>query len=813
MRRNHPLTQPKKTAPATGRSLPLAASLLVVAFSLPFSAALDITLDQPFQQSLNTLPHAACTTLFHRNGRVGCGTPSSDSVQGTLLSWDEMGTGVPPYSEKGSGEHWNFIAVFPDGVADIEKIASLEASYGDEDGDGWCRMVGVLVVNATTDGMEDSYYSSPMASSPQGQSTPSADLAGDDYDWNVKGDGLFYKDRGSIPTAIVTDRDISTYLLKTSRQQASDLKASAETTELPLVSADMNFYMGGADIDSKTCLTWTDDGELRPKCLPLGGNSLWATAGSRADPDAEDPRDVVMLAVNIDGPSQYQDLTPAANSAAGNILAGLMAARAIGELSDNELDGLPRQVAFGFFQGEKYGYIGSRAFFADTVYPGFECREGSEFVQDDAKAVERGFSTCLYPMRPSTGFQALGQIHSVISVDQVAFPEGEGVLYAHKDGLTEVGEIAADILVALTNATEVIDAEVGYAPPSPVSSLARISANGGGEAGGAVLSGYSTAFSDGYYGSHLDSALHRKVDMESIAAAATVAARAAIALAYYDGDSDDAADDAAEYAAEYATKLLPDISADDEMLLTLSQCLFYDGNCDYLKGHVATEDSNENNRIEDNMFLSMEHYLDKPPNFNVGVYTNWLGQPFIRHASGKSKSYYGSYKGDDVEDADDLDVIIRLSFLETSLLGILNDFLGRGSDGMDTPVKCKSTSDCSDVSYCASSGDYAVCAGSNTKQCVCSRARWHTALDPDLEPLQTAGTFQLRAMDEGDGGGDGLGPIYTEPYWGTDLGVSVFRASSSYMGKYVLVAGALFLVLNIVVALKLKARLTKEVLF
>jgi len=811
MRRNHPLTRPKKTAPATGGSLLLAVSLLAVALSLPFSAALDVTLDQPFQQSLITLPHAACTTLFHRNGRQGCGTPSSDSIQGALLSWDEMGTGVPPYTEKGSGEALDFIAVFPDGVADLEKIASLEASYGDEDGDGWCRMVGVLVVNATTDGMENSYYSSPMASFPQGQNTPSADVTYDDgdYKWNKKGDGLFYKDRGSIPTAIVTDRDISTYLLEISRQQASNLKASAETSELPLVSANMNFYMGGADINSETCLTWTDDGELRPKCLPLGGNSLWATAGSRTDPDAEDPRDVVMLAVNIDGPSQYQDLTPAANSAAGNILAGLMAARAIGELPDGELDDLQRQVAFGFFQGEKYGYIGSRAFFADTVYPGFECREGSEFAQDDAKAVERGFSTCLYPMRPSTGFRALGQIYSVISVDQVAFPEEEGVLYAHKDGLTDVGEIAAEILVALTNATTVTDAGVGSAPPSPVSSLARISGNGEGEAGGAVLSGYSTAFSDDYYGSHLDSALHRKVDMESIAAAATVAARAAIALAYYDGDSDDASDD----AAEYATKLLPDISAEDEMLLTLSQCLFYDGNCDYLKGHVATEDSNEKYRTKMIQTMGGDKNLDTPPNFNVGVYGGYLGQARIYHDNGKSKSIYGSYKGDNVEKASDFDVIVRLSFLETSLLGILNDFLGRGSDGMDTPTECKSTSDCLNVSYCASSGDYAVCAGSDTKECVCSRARWHPALDPDLEPLQDQGTFLLRAMEEGDGGGDGLGPIYTEPYWSADIGVSVFRASSSFMGTYVLVAGALFLAFNIMIALKLKARLTKEVLF
>ena len=45
--------------------------------------------------------------------------------------------------------------------------------------------------------------------------------------------------------------------------------------------ASLNFYMGQPNITSIQCLEWTDvDGRRDPQCLPIGGQSIWATAGT-----------------------------------------------------------------------------------------------------------------------------------------------------------------------------------------------------------------------------------------------------------------------------------------------------------------------------------------------------------------------------------------------------------------------------------------------------------------------------------------------------------------------------------------------------
>lgn len=54
------------------------------------------TLEEPFQGGhFSHLPHKPCTTLFHRNGRVGCGTGSRgyDNHVGRLLGLDADGYG------------------------------------------------------------------------------------------------------------------------------------------------------------------------------------------------------------------------------------------------------------------------------------------------------------------------------------------------------------------------------------------------------------------------------------------------------------------------------------------------------------------------------------------------------------------------------------------------------------------------------------------------------------------------------------------------------------------------------------------------
>ena len=86
----------------------------------------------------------------------------------------------------------------------------------------------------------------------------------------------------------------------------------------------------------------------------------------------------ILIATGIDSTSMFHDLSPGANTAASNILAVLMAANLIGSsINDATLDGLYGRIVFSFFQGESYGYIGSRRFLKDVIInensKGFEC--------------------------------------------------------------------------------------------------------------------------------------------------------------------------------------------------------------------------------------------------------------------------------------------------------------------------------------------------------------------------------------------------------------------------------------------------------
>ena len=65
----------------------------------------------------------------------------------------------------------------------------------------------------------------------------------------------------------------------------------------------------------------------------------------------ESARPMILLATAINATSMFHDLSPGATTAAANALALLMAARLVGAVDDATLDGLPRPIAFGFFQG------------------------------------------------------------------------------------------------------------------------------------------------------------------------------------------------------------------------------------------------------------------------------------------------------------------------------------------------------------------------------------------------------------------------------------------------------------------------------
>jgi nicastrin len=406
---------------------------------------------------------------------------------------------------------------------------------------------------------------------------------------------------------------------------------------------------------------------------------------------------------------------------------------------------------------------------------------------------------CLNPLRHDLDFMNLGDIAGMIAIDQIGVLSTENTFYVQSSG-NGFSEYLSDVFVDLTTDDwSIEESSSGAVPPTPLSSLIQLSEGG---IGGVVLTGYDDSFADdAHYLSHLDSNSIRPINLQAIATAATAVARAAVAAAY-DDDGDDSAN-----AVAYAQNLIPDMDSNDESLLELSDCLLTNGSCDLLLKYGKVERINQ--RDDTGYDLGMGVPLGKPPNYYVSVFDASNGQAFVQVDGIR----YGAYTGEtDYGKSEDDAFFVRPSLLEMSIHGLLNDYLGRGStdsDGGDgvTLKSCESSSDCSSISYCSSSGDSGVCTGG--KQCVCSRSHYHVALDEAIVPVPNnrTGVFMVSEDDEG------ISPMFTEPYWSRDIGISVYRDSGSKTGAWALGLGFIFAGLWVALTLFMKRHLKKEKLY
>lgn len=777
------------------------------------SSSLDTLLNQPFADSVTNLRHAPCTTLFHRNGRVGCGTQERTNQVGELLYFSGSSSNVLNNRDE------PYVAVMEDYMLTAKSINTLLAARKNNG-----QLQGILVLNATNhddvsndDVNESNSYRSPDAQAPQGYGSFAEQLTycngrnNNAYAWNSKGEGLFQYDLFGLPMAYVIDSDVSDAL----RQEAKEaLSASSSSRSTSRVVADFNYYMGMEGVDSKQCLAWKDvaTGDWMPKCLPIGGTSVWASPGtpaasaSSSGGSSGDGRSVVMVAGSMDSTSMFHNVAPGANTAASNILTLLMAAKLIGDnVDDDTLDGLAGRIVFALFQGESYGFVGSRSFLRDVYNPKFSCN-GSP-VRAVSRMGDKSEYACLNPVRPSLAFKNLGTILGMISVDQVGHEVANNLLYVHADNNNDnFGRFVSNVLLGSgTSSVSVAKASAnnngnGYPyPPTPLTSLLSVSE---GAVGGAVLTGYDYAFTTKVpYHSHMDSATANSIKLGSIAGAATIMARAAIAAAYDGGNTFDS-----DTASAYAANLIPELSESDSTLKQLANCLYQNAGCSIIKKYANMEMANE--RARTGLGLGSGVAFDSngvQPNYFAGVYNGFSGQPFVQVGDG----LYGAYDGKDYGKKQTDAVSMVPTQLTSALRGMLNDFLGRGkieSSG-GKAVSCDKLADCDDVGYCPNFGETPTCTGGGV--CVCSRAHYHVSLDEALQPAagMPTGYFEVSENDAG------VTPLWTEPYWSNDVGVQIYREVGWMPGFFTLVAGLVAVAVSLFGAFVLKIGLKKEKLY
>lgn len=646
-----------------------------------------------------------------------------------------------------------------------DTISALTERYGST------GLAGILVLNSTNvnEEQETDGFPSPDSLYPQGYGTPSADLNYGyyQYRWNTYGEDLFALDLHGIPVAYVPNVQIADSLREESKKN-NDASHS--------IVAEFNYYMGPSEVNSLECLSWKDSegGEWAPKCLPLGGTSVWAST----ETNSQNP--VFLVAGGMDSTSFFHEATPGANTAATNIITILMAAKLVGNIEDKSA--FQANIVFALFQAETYGFAGSRRFLRDVAYPGFQCQ--SDPVQT-APAKEDSELGCLNPLRQSLRFAELGQISGMLAVDQIGHSVSNDMLYVHTDEDNDAyGAYIANWLKASgtsqvsVSSSSTADNGDGYPyPPSPLTSLLNLS---GGGVGGAVLTGFDNAFTSKIpYHSHMDVAAN--INLDTVAAAATMVARTAVAAAN-GGDTDS------------AMNLIPVLSSKDEHFQELVNCFLHEGSCRLIRKYSNVEI--DNGKAQTGLSLQPGPGMESPPNYFVGVYNDFYGQPFVQ----VGQDQYGAYDGDDFGKIKSDAIALRPRQMEAAIRGLLNEYLGQ-QDG--DQKSCSSASNC-DLDC---NGVPATCTGGGS--CVCERAHYHVALDEALLPEanKAPGFFSVNENDEG------TTPIYTEPFWASDVGVHVYRKSGFIPGIVTLVAGMVVASASYFGAVVLKIGLKKEKLF
>eukprot|EP00529_Nitzschia_sp_RCC80_P018365 CAMPEP_0113486902 /NCGR_PEP_ID=MMETSP0014_2-20120614/25235_1 /TAXON_ID=2857 /ORGANISM="Nitzschia sp." /LENGTH=808 /DNA_ID=CAMNT_0000380587 /DNA_START=130 /DNA_END=2556 /DNA_ORIENTATION=+ /assembly_acc=CAM_ASM_000159 len=767
--------------------------------TLTVEARQNRSIDEPFQSAFHNLKHSACVTLYNRFGRTGCGTADRDRSAGPIFYYGGGGSSNSNTNNMPDSDH---VAVIEEYQLTSQVVNNLISS-------GKGNLKGIMVLNGTQ-ADDTNTYASPGPIYPLGYSTPSEEISygNSAFAWNPKGDGLNQYDLYGVPLVYVNEYETSSYIRSAIKDKSSSSSSSDANDDKNEIRAEFNYYMGPDGITSKECLQWVDEssGKWNPKCLPLGGLSVWAHAGSPPSSTSNDgnsnSKNAILFATSIDSTSMFHDIVPGANEGASNTLTLLMAAYLLGRYVDDEtLDTLTNRIVFGFFEGEAYGYLGSRSFINDVI--SFECYD--KYTARSVSKDENSDLACLSPMRPSLKFKDLGGIAATVAVDQVGLPAGDGNLMVHNSGQGGLGTFLASVMKYTgTDSFTATDSAAGNNaneypyPPTAVTALMSIT---GGGADGAVLTGYDYAFvKRPPYQSHLNWQQNREMNLKSIASAATILARTALAAAYDDGSYD------YQTAATYANNQISALSADNEMLLALSDCLLVDGNCKLLNKYASMDASNE--RARTGFEIGVGQSLGQPPNYYVGVYNTNYGQPWVKVGS----DFYGAYNGDKYGKNSRDAIGMQPKMLQQAIRNMLTSFLGRGSmvdaDGNKAnAASCSSSADCSDISYCASSGDSAVCSAEN--KCVCNRAYYHIALDEaiDAAPNNVTGFFDFDKNDAG------LSPVWTEPFWSSNVGVNMYHYSTSNPGFIVLAVGVVVAAISFFTAILVKVGMKKQKLF
>lgn len=411
-----------------------------------------------------------CVRLLNLSGEIGCSNPGQEKIVAPIFRKDNIDKLVVHL----------FAVLVP--LVELEDLLFRISS----DSKLAQKIAGILV---EASGFENRLLGfSPDEKFPQAEFAPYRNHS---FEWNPHGSGIMLN-HYNFPVFLLSDQ--STKVLQ---EMATQNERNYRAYPSNVAEFDLVMQTTKAETrDSATCLK-------EQSCLPLGGYSVWSSLPPINATSGKPPKSILLVMASMDSGSFFRDISFGADSSLSGLIALLAAVDALSHVSN--LNELKKQLVFGVFTGEVWGYLGSRRFL-------LELDLGSDSL--------KGINSAL--------------IEQVLEIGSVGkgLSQGKTTFFAHPGQDTSSTN---EILDALQKASVSLgsdnvnikkaDLSNPGVPPSSLFSFLRKNSS----ISGVVLEDFDTSFINKFYHSHLDNPSN--INTSSISAAAIIVARALYIIA------------------------------------------------------------------------------------------------------------------------------------------------------------------------------------------------------------------------------------------------------------------------------------------
>ncbi|KAJ1280941.1 hypothetical protein BS78_04G270600 [Paspalum vaginatum] len=415
-----------------------------------------------------------CVRLLNLSGEIGCSNPGSEKIIAPIVRF-----------RKGSDQlvQQSTVLLPLDQMSDFFLRVSNDSELHQ-------KVAGVLIEsNGANSNLKEF---SPDRKFPQDAFAPYSNRS---HDWNPAGSGIMWN-KYDFPVFLLSEESTRTLRKVSEENEKADNGYRANVAEFDLVMQTTKAQTH----DSASCLK-------EHSCLPLGGHSVWTSLPPIKNGSTEHQKPIILAIASQDSASFFRDRSLGSDSPISGLIALLTAVDALSHIPD--LSNLKKQLVFAVFNGEAWGYLGSRKFLQ-------ELDEGADSVN--------GISSFM-----------IEQVLEIGSVGKAVIEEYPS-FYVHAAGNSPASKKILDALQSASKSLGSDNVKVKQAtlsnpgvPPSSLMSFVRKNTS----TSGVVLEDFDSHFSNRFYHSYLDNPAN--INSSSIAAAAALVARALYILA-----SDDA---------------------------------------------------------------------------------------------------------------------------------------------------------------------------------------------------------------------------------------------------------------------------------